>query len=208
MVEESLRSGERNIVHRSNLLEFGKRIAPEHSDESFMSMTFSSELLEGYKNITRETPDGHDAFWQAWKGYLPNMDRIYDTINSAILSVEQRTRKDIRYTRPYITTDDANQRVEINIHKWLRATESRQEITSDLRAEGQRGTTYLPPGPARDVVYLLEDKGAGPTVINKVGYTPECLSYRPQDLAEWHLRPKFADCLGCEPLNCFDKGTW
>ncbi|GIZ41425.1 hypothetical protein CKM354_000472900 [Cercospora kikuchii] len=160
------------------------------------------EFREVWEAVVAATPQGHDAFWQAWGGFNAAMDAVYNDLAAVIAAEERRRQTSVDNIYPYLLFDARNKRIEVNVRKWLESLSMQQVLSSSIRADGQRGATHVPPGVARDTLYLLLDHGADPCVVNTTDYTPECFAYRPQDLARSEQR-RFAHYSGCAPRNAF-----
>ena len=196
---------DRAIVHESVFESVTSSLG--NDEKELFKHEFSPEMMQTYENIVRETPPGHDSFYQISHGFAAGMDSVYDTMATSYTTVQQQTLKDISETFPHLRFDRANKRIEINIPGLLHAQSQKTPVLSCARAEGQIGRTYLPPSSGRDTVYLLLEKGTNPTAINNIGYSPECYAHHPAYI-RWNMKIRLADRVGYEPQSCFCKSQW
>ena len=196
------RVGERVQIHEHTMAPNFRSILGSFMPPSTMStLELPPEMLAGYKSLIKETPKGHAAFVQIWKSYSTSMDQLYDQMASTIELASASE------PLPHIWWHKDRQSIEINVHQFMERRERRQEIGAAAVAKGQKGVTYLPPGPGREAVYFLLSQGASPTAINRAGYAPEGFAYRPTDL-EWSMALSFAETAQYEPKARFCTLEW
>lgn len=201
--EASDRRGERQISNVRGIGDiFGN--AAESFKRDFEDALLSGNARQGFQNLDRECPPNHAVFYQIWRGLNAQMDTLYNHFVALLAAYEVSTGKPVTETYPYINFDKVLERIEVNVSGMLEAQEQRLALLPSDKAEGQKGRTYLPPGPGRDIVYLLLENGADARAISKIGYSPECFAYSPPNLS-WSLSVLFVDYVRCEPALAFRK---
>lgn len=144
------------------------------------------EIVEGFEAMVKSAPPDHDVFQYFPLGISQRFDMITNTMCTEIrrtcaTSTAEQVNSQLSYLR-FIPNFENVKEIELNITDFVTRQKKQWHLSTDVKAPGQQGVTYLRDEAGRKIVYYLLSHGASPTLLSKTGYSPECFAYRPSDM--------------------------